>query len=134
VRFAARTVNGAVDARMLQSDADVRTVNGQVTVSTSGVAKASTVNGSLDVSFGSAIWTSPLEFSTVNGSIALRVPPVVDAQVKAQTMNGGFSSDVPLVIQSSEDRGHRITGIIGNGGRELSLKTVNGSIHLQAAR
>jgi hypothetical protein len=49
-------------------------------------------------------------------------------------MNGRFSSELPLAIQSSQDGGRRITGVIGNGGRELSLKTVNGSIRLQATR
>lgn len=133
VRFVARTVNGSVTARALQGDAEGRTVNGRVEISTTGLASASTVNGAIEVSLG-AVWTEPLEFSTVNGSITVKVPPAIDAQVRAEMMNGTFSCDLPLVVQASRNGGRRITGLIGSGGRELSLRTLNGSIHLEAAR
>jgi DUF4097 and DUF4098 domain-containing protein YvlB len=133
VRFVGRTVNGSVTARSLQGDVEGRTVNGRVDISTTGLASASTVNGAIDVSLGT-LWTEPLEFSTVNGSITVKVPPAIDAQVRAEMMNGSFSSDLPLIVQTSRNGGRRITGVIGNGGRELSLRTLNGSIHLDAAR
>src|SRR3954466_4724770 len=72
VRFVGRTVNGSVTARSLQGDVDGSTVNGRVEISTTGIASAKTVNGAIDVSLGTAVWTEPLEFSTVNGSITLR--------------------------------------------------------------
>jgi putative adhesin len=134
VRLVGRTVNGGVTARSLQGDVDGHTVNGRVEISTTGIASAQTVNGAIDVSFGTAVWTEPLEFSTVNGSITVKVPPAIDAQVKAEMMNGSFSSDLPLAVQSSHNGGRRISGTIGNGGRELSLHTLNGSIHLEGAR
>jgi hypothetical protein len=130
VRFVGRTVNGQIAARALQSDADVASVNGRVTVTTTGLARAETVNGTIDVTMGSAIWTEPLAFRTVNGSIEIRMPPGVDANVHADTLNGRFTSDFPVAITSSHGRGRRITGTIGNGGRELELHTVNGSIRL----
>jgi hypothetical protein len=133
VRFVGRTVNGSIDGRQLRSDTDVRTVNGKINLATTGVASARTVNGSIDVALGTPIWTEPLEFSTVNGSINVKFPQAIDAQVRAETMTGGFSSDFPVTIQSSRRGGRRITAVIGNGGRELSLRTVNGSIHLLAA-
>src|SRR6187401_2148123 len=40
VRLAARTVNGGVDVRMVKSDILVRSVNGKLSVSTSGAAEA----------------------------------------------------------------------------------------------
>jgi hypothetical protein len=134
VRFIGRTVNGTVTARSLQGDVDARTVNGRIDVSTTGVASAKTVNGAIDVSFGTPVWTEPLEFATVNGSISVKTPMAIDAQVRAEVMNGTFYSDLPLVIQTSRNGGRRISGVIGNGGRELSLRTVNGSIHLEATR
>jgi hypothetical protein len=134
VRFVGRTVNGGLTARSLQGDVDGHTVNGRVEISTTGIASAKTVNGAIDVSLGTAVWTEPLEFSTVNGSITVKVPPGIDAQVKAEMMNGSFSSDLPLAVQSSHNGGRRISGIIGNGGRELSFHTLNGSIHLEGAR
>ena len=46
VGFVGRTVNGEVNAESLQSDAEAHTVNGSVRLTTSGLAVASTVNGS----------------------------------------------------------------------------------------
>jgi hypothetical protein len=130
VRFVGRTVNGSVEARSLQSDVTARTVNGRVALSTTGLASAETVNGAIDVTLGTAVWTQPLEFNTVNGSITVTFPPGIDAQVRAETMNGSFTSEFPVTIQSSRGNGRRISGVIGNGGRELQLHTVNGSIRL----
>ena len=133
VRFVGRTVNGTIDARALQSDADVTSVNGRVAVSTTGLARAETVNGTIDITMGSSVWTGPLEFRTVNGSIELRMPPGIDANLHADTVNGRFTSDFPVAITSSRSRGRRITGTIGHGGRELELHTVNGSIRLMSS-
>jgi hypothetical protein len=133
VRFVGRTVNGTIEARSLQSDAQVSSVNGRVSVTTTGLARAETVNGAIDVTMGSGVWTEPLEFRTVNGSIDIRMPPGIDANVHADTLNGRFTSDFPVAVTSSRGRGRRITGTIGNGGRELELHTVNGSIRLIAS-
>jgi DUF4097 and DUF4098 domain-containing protein YvlB len=134
VRFVGKTVNGAIDARGLQSDGELKTVNGQINLTTSGIASAETVNGSISVTLGTAVWTRPLEFTTVNGSLTVAFPPGIDAQLRADTVNGTFSSDFPVTIQSSGNRGRRIVGTIGNGGRELALRTVNGSIRLKSAQ
>jgi len=131
IRFAARTVNGTVDAQRLRSDVLVRSVNGKILVSTSGTAEAHTVNGSIDASIGAIAGTGELSFKTVNGSITLRVPKDANANLFAKTVNGRFSSDVPLLVRSMSGRGRRVEGTLGTGGRELRLDTVNGSIHLQ---
>lgn len=134
VRFVARTVNGRVDATSLRSDLDVYTVNGRIMVSTSGTASAETVNGSIDAAIGDAKWDRPLDFHTVNGSITLDLPKDAAAELRAEVMNGDITSDLPLTIQSSRNRGRRITGSIGSGGQMLYLSTTNGSIRLRAAR
>jgi len=134
VRFIGRTVNGRVDATSLKSDVELYTVNGRIVLSTSGVASAETVNGSIDASMGEMKGTEPLDFHTVNGSITLDLPKNSAAEVRAEVMNGDITSDLPLTIQSSRNRGRRITGSIGSGGRMLYVSTTNGSIHLRAAR
>ena len=134
VRFVGRTVNGRVDATSLRSDVDVSTVNGRVMVSTSGVASAETVNGSIEAVIGQSKWNGPLDFHTVNGSITLDLPKDAGAELRAEVMNGDITSDLPLTIQSSRSRGRRVTGTIGAGGKMLYLSTTNGSIRLRAAR
>ncbi|HEY7409307.1 MAG TPA: DUF4097 family beta strand repeat-containing protein [Vicinamibacteria bacterium] len=130
VRFVARTVNGGVDARNLTADADVRTVNGGISVSTTGTARAETVNGSITASMGRADWSGPLKFETVNGSIEVSLPDGVGAEVDARTVNGRIDTAFPLTARGRFNS-RSLRGTIGGGGRQLDLETVNGSISLK---
>ena len=131
VRLAAHTVNGAVDASGLTADADAETVNGSVRLETSGVARAQTVNGSVQASMGRADWSSDVEIKTVNGSIRLTLPLTANTTVDAETVNGSIETD--FAVEGGKVTRRRLTGTIGAGGRALSLETVNGSIHIRQA-
>lgn len=131
VRFIGRTVNGSVNAQGLRSEAHVSTVNGRIDLSTTGLGSADTVNGSIDAAIGAANWTGRLEFNTVNGSITLRMPKDASTNLHARMLNGGFETDFPLMVQSMGRRNRRVDGVIGSGGRDLDLETVNGSIRLR---
>jgi len=130
VRLVAASVNGDVDARDLASDVELTTVNGGVDVSTTGLARASTVNGSIDAALGRTDWAGSLEFTTVNGSITVEVPEGLSADLEATTVNGAISTDFPLTI-SGRLSPRRLRGTIGDGGRRLRLTTVNGAIRLR---
>jgi len=132
VRFYGRTVNGDVEAQNLTADVDVSTVNGSINVSTAGLVSAKTVNGSITAAMGRADWTDGLEFQTVNGAIELSLPASLSAEVEAETLNGDIQTDFPLTVTGRFSKRH-LTGTIGGGGRELRLKTVNGSVHLRRA-
>jgi hypothetical protein len=130
VRFRGGTVNGNIETGALGSDVEATTVNGSIKLSAAGIARATTVNGSITASLGNANWTSPLEFKTVNGSITLDLPSNTSAELRAETLNGDISSDFPMNTLSRVGRRH-LSGTIGSGGRELSLKTINGNILLK---
>jgi hypothetical protein len=133
VTFIGRTVNGQVEATSLKGNVEAHTVNGNVRITTTGYAQGKTVNGSIDASLGNASWTHSIEFETVNGGITLDLPAATNMQFQAETVNGNISTDFPLTIQGKLNPKH-ISGTVGNGGRELSLKTVNGSIELRRGR
>lgn len=130
VRFSGQTVNGGIETGALGSDVDARTVNGSIRISAAGVATAKTVNGSITASLGRADWSGPVEFKTVNGAITLDLPADTSAEVEAETLNGDIATDFPMTILGRVSRRH-LNGTIGNGGRELTIKTVNGSIRLR---
>jgi hypothetical protein len=132
VGLAARTVNGEISAKSLTGNITAQTINGSIRLSTSGYAEATTINGGITAQFGDANWPSSLKFSTLNGGIDLDLPSGISTDVEAQTTNGSIRSDFPLTV-SSLDGPKRIKGKIGAGGRELILKTLNGSISLRAA-
>ena len=130
VDFVGRTVNGDVEADGLSGAVKAVTVNGDVEVSTSGVAEGRTVNGSIYAVLGSADWRGDLEFSTVNGTITVELPSGVGADVLASTVNGSIKTDFPLTVRGRWGP-REMRGTIGGGGPELRLSTVNGSIRLR---
>lgn len=127
VNFVGRSVNGDIKADGLRSDVDAATVNGDIEVSTSGAAEASTVNGNIWASLGGL--TEDMEFSTVNGQITVELPSGVSVDVHAGTVNGSIETDFPLTVRGRWGP-REMSGTIGGGGPELSLETVNGSIRL----
>jgi Toastrack DUF4097 len=133
VGFVGRTVNGEINAESLQGDAEAYTVNGSVRLATTGLAVARTVNGSVNVSMGRADWPNGATFKTVNGGITLTLPSVVDAELRAEVLNGDIKSEFPITVTGEMSR-RRLNGRIGGGGRDLNLSTVNGSITLLKAQ
>jgi hypothetical protein len=76
VEFIGRNVNGDVVATSLKSDVEAYSVNGRIGVSTTGVALAESVNGSIEATLGAANWREPLDYRTINGrSASRRTPP-----------------------------------------------------------
>jgi hypothetical protein len=132
VRFTGRTVNGKVGADNMTADVEATTVNGSINVSTTGLARAKTVNGSITAVMGRADWTEELEFKTVNGGIDLSFPAGLSTEVEAKTLNGDITSDFPLTVTGKFSK-RRLSGTIGGGGRELHLETVNGSVQIRRA-
>ena len=130
VDFAGRTVNGEVDARDLESDLVAVTVNGDINVSTTGFAEAETVNGSIDARMDARDLGRGAKFATVNGSITVDVADDIDADIDASWLNGGFESDLPVMLEGRMSR-RSANGRLGDGGPELELSTVNGSIRIR---
>ena len=127
-RFTARSVNGNITASNLERQVKASTVNGTVKVSTKSWAEAESVNGSVEAMMGSAEWNGDLRVSSVNGAIRVGLPANANADVDVRTVNGSFSSDFP--VQANNFMSHHVHGRVGNGGRELNLSSVNGSVHL----
>ena len=124
------TVNGDAEVQGATAEVEASTVNGEVRASsTGGPVRANTVNGDVRASMGAA-GTGDLSYSTVNGSIELELPASFDADVDLSTVNGSFRTDFPMTLQGRMSP-RRLSGKIGNGGRELRARTVNGSIELR---
>jgi hypothetical protein len=132
VAFVGKTVNGEISATSLSGNVVAKTVNGGITISTTGYAEASTINGEVTARVGNALWASALNFTTLNGGINLELPANLSTDVEAQTLNGQINSDFPINLTTLKNRKH-LRGRIGVGGRELFLKTLNGSINLRLA-
>lgn len=106
-----------------------RTVSGGVKLLTSGHAEATTVNGSIRAEIGAGDWTGEAAFETVNGSVTLLVPETIDADLAVRTANGSINNELAMTEVTSSRR--RLEGRLGSGGRDLRIKTVNGSVRLR---
>lgn len=131
--FDGRTVNGNIETGNLLSDAEVQTVNGDISVKARGYAIAKTVNGNIEASVGSVDWPAALSFQTVNGNISLNLPAATTTAVTAETLNGEVSTDFPMTVQGHFSR-RRLNGTIADGKYHLTVKTVNGNISLRRAQ
>ena len=120
-----KTANGTVRGADLEGDAFAATVNGDVTVYTTQLATAMTVNGNLTVAIGIRHWVHGLLFPTVNGNATVEIPSTSSAEVRLSTANGTISSDFPLTqVAPGDGRGTL-------GGQFLRLTTVNGNVTLE---
>ncbi len=132
VKFTGQNVVGAVEATGLDARVQASTVSGNVRVSTSDIAHASSVSGSLDVRMGRSDWSGDLRFSTVSGDINLEFAGDLNADVEMSTVSGDLDSDWPMSMRATGRR--HVRGRIGAGGRELSFSTVSGSVEIRRAR
>ena len=126
VLYNAVTVNGDLTAMGLERPATLVAVNGSIDASTTSLLTAVTVNGSVDATLDGLELTDPWSLTTVNGSIAARLPGTIDASVTGAIVNGTMSSDFPL----TETAPGRWSGTIGTGGPLITLTTVNGNLSL----
>jgi len=109
VAFSGNTVNGSVQSEGLRSDVTATTVNGGVEIETTGFVS---------------------RISTVNGNVSITVPAPLNAAFRATTVNGSIDSDFPVNAEGRMGR-RSVRGTIGNGGEEMRISTVNGSIRLR---
>ncbi len=129
VRFSALTTNGNVVGHNLASIVDAATTNGNVDVSTSEWASASTTNGGIHVTIGNAKWSGELKERTTNGSVDITLPAAAEFTLDAATTNGGINTDFPITVQGGFNS-KRLSGTVGAGGRDLRVSTTNGGIKL----
>jgi hypothetical protein len=135
VALVAATMNGAVHARALDGDVRASTMNGDIEVATSGVADASTMNGSVRATLGTAP-RAAVEFASHNGDVFVTLPAGTDASVEAHTMHGDIRASFPIAIETTPigigpKSGH---ATLGRGGVRISAQTMNGDIDVRAAQ
>ena len=126
-RVDVRTVNGPIDLQSVARDVKAHTINGKITVVavTSGV-DVEAVNGSIDARLDLQ-GDGDVVLKTTNGSVTAELPASIDGDVKLGTVNGSVSSDFSL-----EPSGRKqLQGTLGDGGRDVLLTTVNGSVKLK---
>jgi hypothetical protein len=132
-RLGAATVLGDVRVTGAHAPLVLQTVSGEVdAVTTSGPVSARSVNGGVHVRITAFGDTGAVSIGSVNGSLTAELPPQLDADVEASTVNGSITTDYALPV-SGKFMKHEVRGQVGRGGRAVHITTVNGSITLKKA-
>lgn len=130
-RVSAETTNGGVTLENASGNLELETTNGDVkAINVTGPIDAHTTNGSITIDLTKL--EAGITAKTTNGGVSLRLSAVqeVNARLEAETVNGSISFDIPVTLQSLDKSRHHLRGQIGQGGPQIVLETVNGSIHL----
>ncbi len=126
VEFVGRVVGGDVEGNNLRSDVFVVAVGGDVDVTTTGIAEATSTFGSVNIAIGRADPGRDLAFRTAHGNVTVRVPSNTNAEVLASTASGIIASEFQL-----QGTSRTRTGTLGSGGPRLTLSTADGNVSLQ---
>lgn len=132
VRLVAHSVEGNISVPEHENVVTARTVEGNISITTTSFAQAHTVEGNLTVQMGQADWTGKLELTTQEGNVDVLLPRQANLKVYATAEEGAANSDFALKQRSRAD-GTLLWGTVGEGGRRLTLHTMEGSITLRAS-
>lgn len=128
------TVNGTLRISGVEAVEELRTVNGNIEVyEGGGSVHAHTTNGNVHLELLHDLDKNGAVAETTNGSVLLAVPADMRANLEALCLNGSFSSELPLALESTQ-RPRETRGKLGKGGAPIRLRTVNGGIRVVALR
>jgi DUF4097 and DUF4098 domain-containing protein YvlB len=149
VKINAQTGDGDVTAKGLEGELDFTTGDGRVDLDeVDGVLRLHTSDGSARVSGrfdvlelrtsdgrievearpGSQL-REAWDVRSSDGSVMLKVPGELAADVELRTSDGSITTNIPIVVEGSFGR-HEIRGKINGGGNRLSIRTSDGSVTL----
>ena len=128
------TVNGTLKIAGVENVEDLHTVNGNIEVyEAGGTVHAHTTNGNVHLELAHLPDKTGAAAETTNGSLVLAVPSDMQADVEARCLNGNFSSELPMTMESNQ-RPREVHGKLGRGGAPIHLRTVNGGIRVVILR
>lgn len=128
------TVNGTLRISGVEGIDELRTVNGNIEVYEGGGAvHAHVTNGNVRLELAHLREKDSTVAETTNGSVLLAIPSDTQADLETRCLNGSFSSEIPVAMESSL-RPREMHGKLGRGGTPIRLRTVNGGIRIVLLR
>jgi DUF4097 and DUF4098 domain-containing protein YvlB len=126
-----KVVNGALEIADLRGEVRASSVNGGIrTRGLAGNVWLSTVSGRLEAMFDEIPASRSISMNSVNGSIEVLLPMDAHADLQADTVSGGISSDFGLPVERGRFPGRHWSTALRGGGARIRVSNVNGSISL----
>ena len=127
--FTGSSGSGDIEVRQTASgDVSVQTGSGDIGVrGVQGALRANTGSGTIVAEGGPA---APWDVRAASGDIRLRLPSDAAFDLEARTASGDVSTDHPMTVQGSLNRGH-LQGRVRGGGPTVSVRTASGDIRVE---
>lgn len=131
------TWNGDIDidgfSGEIEADAQL---NGSVKITNvNGPVTANTLNGTLDVVFGTVKQNSPISLYSTNGAVDVSLPGNTPANLSLSTLNGNVYTDFDIKASEKDGMksllGRNVNAAINGGGVKISMKSTNGNMYLR---
>ena len=133
-RLEARTHEGLIEAKGLESEVVASSISGDVFVSIAGSLEARTERGKIQAIFKDPEWDSPPRLETVTGDITVWLPNGAGGKVRAET-TGLITTDYSIEIESRPASHHKTAvAKVGKGKRQLSIKSIKGGVRILRLR
>ncbi|HEX8146229.1 MAG TPA: DUF4097 family beta strand repeat-containing protein [Pyrinomonadaceae bacterium] len=127
-------INGNLSIAGIAGPVKASSINGRVTAAgLSGPVNLSVINGKLEATLDHLNESGSVNLSSVNGALVVTLPSDANALVRASTVHGGISNDFNLPVRVGEYVGRDLEGRIGQGGADVRLSNVNGSVTIRRA-
>lgn len=136
-RLDARTVSGQLLAgRGASGEITAETVSGRITVDAGRIQRLAveSVSGSVDVAAAGMAPGGKVTLQTVSGSIALKLPVTVSAQLAVKTFSGSIQSDAGQVEKPRYGPGRSLDARLGGGDGDVSINAHSGSVRVSLTR
>jgi len=128
------TVNGSLRIASVDNVEELHAVNGNIEVfDGGGPLHAHTTNGNVQMEVAHMRDKDGVTAETTNGSVILALPSDTQADLETRCMNGSFSSELPVRMESTL-RPREMHGKLGRGGAPIHLRTINGGIRVVILR
>ena len=96
-----------------------------------GTVSLSTVNGGIEAVYRSLGLDDRVELESVNGAIEMAMPASASGRVRVETVHGHLRNDFGLEVRRHKYVGAEMDGMLGSGGADIDISTVNGSVELR---
>ncbi len=124
-------VNGDMDVAGVTGGVRAELVNGTIRAEDlAGAVSLSTVNGGIEATYRALGLDDRIELDSVNGTVELSLPASASARVRVETVHGRLSNDFGLEVRKHKYVGAEMDGMLGAGGADIEVSTVNGGVKL----
>ena len=129
-----KVVNGTLEISGLRGEVRASSVNGAIrTRGLAGNVMLSTVSGRLEAAFDQVPACQSILMNSVNGNIEVLLPMDARADLQADTVSGGISSDFGPPVERGRFPGRHWRAALRGGGARIRVSNVNGSISVAPA-